>query len=289
MSAEAGAIVFAYDGSIHGDWVGRYAIRLAKASGTALEVVYVDDGVLTAAGLESRLVHLREVASVSGVDVALRHLPGKPGGVATALAAEVPAGAGRIIVLGLRGRESGRGLLHGTVAERLLRARRHDVLAIRVVSPGLMGHARHVLFSISENPDSARRAEPFLRLFAPELTRLSLLTVVSPRLGRISNPTSRDLRALGARGMDHLLRVESRLRGALGRFEVPLDPQVAVSWDWPTEITRYAARARADLVLLGSTERTLMTRFVFGNPLERVLHDAGCDVAIFRRAQGTAP
>jgi len=283
-------IVFAYDGSIHADWVGRYAIRLARESEAGLEVLHVEDDALAAPVVESRFAHLRQVAEAQGVEVSLGQLSGRAGtGVAAALDAEVPAGSGRIIVSGLRARRSRRGLLGGTVSEQLLRFGRHDVLAIRVVSPSLLGHARHILFALSQNPLAASRAAPFLRLFAPGLTRLSLLTVVSPRLGRLSSPTGGDLRSLRARGMDHLLRVEAQLRGALAPFEIPFDPHVTVSWDWSTEITRYAGRARAELVLLGATERTLARRVVFGSPLERALHDAVCDTAIFRRAQGAVP
>lgn len=281
------AIVFAYDGSIHGDWVARYAIRLARASEAGLEVVHVDDGAWSDAVIESRLAHLGEVAGAHGVEVSMRSLGARTttSGVAAALEDAVPTGAGRILLSGLRVRDSGRGLLRGTVSDQLLRSGRHDVLAIRVVSPGLLGHARHLLFSLSQNPRAAERAVPFLRLLAPELTRLSLLTVMSPRLGRLSSPTTGDLRSLRARGADHLRGVEARLRGALSPLEIACDPHVSVSWDWSTEITRFAARARAELVLVGSTERTLASRFVFGNPLERVLHDAVCDVAIFRRAR----
>lgn len=281
------AIVFAFDGSVHGHWVGRYAVRLARASGTGLDVVHVDDGTLTAGALEARVAALREVAAGSGVEVSLRQVPRSTPDVARVLDAAVPAGAGRIVVCGLRSRKSRRGLLRGTVSERLLRSAHHDVLAIRVVSPSLLGHARHVLFSLSQNPRSASRAAPFLRLLAPELTRLSLLTILSPRLGPLSKPTAEDLRALRARGVDFLSRVQAELRGALARFEIPVDPQVSVSGDWPSEIIRQAARAKAELVLMGSTERTLASRFVFGNPLERVLRDAVCDVAIFRRSRTT--
>jgi nucleotide-binding universal stress UspA family protein len=286
---EMSGIVLAYDGSTHGDWVGLYAIRLARASGLGLEVAHVDDGVLGEAALESRLAHLREVAAASAVDFSVRHLAGSPRSVARVLDAAVPAARGHIIVSGLRRHESGRGLLHGTVSDKLLRLRHHDVLAIRVVSPGLLGHARHILWSLSEHPHGASRAAPFLRGFAPELTRLSLLTVLSPRLGRLSSPTGDDLRSLRTRGMDYLLGVEAQLRGVLAPFEIPVDPHVAVSWDWPAEITRHAGRVEAELVLVGSTERTLARQSVFGNPLEKVLHDAVCDVAIFGRMRKEAP
>lgn len=282
-------IVLAYDGSTHAYWVGRYAIRLARASGRPLEVLHVDDGALGEDALASRLDHLREVAAASGVEVAVRHLVKSLGGVARALDAAVPASDGRIVVAGLRRHESGRGLLHGTVSQKLLRLHNHDVLAIRVVSPGLLGHARHALLSLSENPLAASRVAPFLAAFAPELTRLSLLTVLSPRLGRLSSPTAEDLRRLRARGMDTLQRIEARLRGTLAPFEIPFDPHVAVSWDWPGEITRHAGRSGAELVLVGSTDRTLARRSVFGDPLEKLLRQAVCDVAIFGRARGAAP
>jgi nucleotide-binding universal stress UspA family protein len=282
-------IVFAYDGSVHGNWVGRYAIRLARASKLDLQVVHVDDGALDPAEVESRFAHLREVAAASGVDVSLRQLPGSAAGVTAVLDAAVPAADGRILVAGLRARRSGRGLLHGTVSEGLLRLMNHDVLAIRVVSPSLLGHARHLLFSVSQNPRAPRRAAPFLRLFAPELTRLSLLTVVPPRLGPLAKPTAEDLRALRSRGMECLHRAEAELRGDLAPLEIRFDPHVSVSGDWPNEITRHAGRARAELVLLGASERTLTSRFAFGDPLERVLSDAVCDVAIFRRARAASP
>lgn len=277
-------IVFAYDGSIHGDWVGRYAIRLARAAGSGLEVIHVDDGSLSPGTLESRLVHLREVAVASGVEVGLREIPRTRAGVAHALDTAVPRDPGRIVVAGLRARKGPRGLLHDTVSEQLLRSTRHDVLAIRVVSPSLLGHPRHALFCLSESPYAVQRAGPFLALLAPELTRLSLLTVVSPWLGRLARPTGDDLRALRAAGWAIVHRAEAELRGALAPFDVPFDPHVSVSADWADEITREAGRTRAELVVVGATDHSLTRRRVLGNPLERVLEAAVCDVAIFRRA-----
>jgi nucleotide-binding universal stress UspA family protein len=280
-------IVFAYDGSIHGDWVGRYAVRLARASGAPLEVFHVEDGALTPAAWEARVKPLRDVAAASGVTVSLRRLPRSHENVATVLDTALSDSDERIVVCGLRARQSHRGFLHGTVSEKLLRLTHRSVLAIRVVSPSLLGHARHILLSLSQNLQSASRGAPFLVLFAAELARLSLLTVMSPQLGRFSRPTADDLHVLRARGMDFLRRVEAQLRGPLAPFELPVESQVVVSADWPNAIIREAGRAGAELVLLGATERTLTGRFVLGNPLERVLRDTGCDVAIFRRGRAT--
>jgi nucleotide-binding universal stress UspA family protein len=108
--------------------------------------------------------------------------------------------------------------------------------------------------------------------------------VVSHPFERVSRPTAGDLRRLHARGTNFLQQVEAELESALGSFEIPFDPHVSISRDWPAEITRQAGRARAELVMLGATEHTL-TRRLFGNPLESVLRDAVCDIAIFRLAR----
>jgi len=278
--------VFAYDGSTHGDWVGRYAVRLAKGVGDGLEILHVDDAATDKASIDRKLRHLTQIAESADVAVRLRHVPVARAGVGAALDAAIPLGTERLVVTGLRARESGRGLLGGTVSEHLLRTAHHDVLAVRVVAPGLLGHARHVLYALSENPASAARAGFFLRAMAPELTRLSLLTVISPRMGHLARPTPRDLARMRAAGDASLLRAQASLRAGLAPFDVPFDPHVSVSADWPSEVVRHAGRIKAQLVLLGSTERSLPQRFIFGNPLERVLHDTVNDVAIFRRARG---
>ena len=178
------ATVFAYDGSTHGDWVGRYAIRLAHAFSHGLRVVHVDEG-RTKREIDERLRPLQELAAACGVPVQVQHVPRVGRSVASVLDETVPDEPQGIVVTGLRARESGRGLLTGTISERLLRSARHNVLAVRVVSPGLLGHAQHVMYAMSQNPRSARRSALFLRALAPEMTRLSLLTVFPPFLGRV--------------------------------------------------------------------------------------------------------
>jgi len=279
-------IFLAYDGSLHGDWIARYAIRLARCCDGVLEVLHVEDGASRLQDLEARIRPLQELGAATGVSVSVRGLPPKGADVAEALMDAVPSGPDAMLLTGLRARASQRGLLHTTVSERLLRMGRQDVLALRVVSPYLLGHARHVLWAVSQNPFSVQGVEPFLQVLAPELTKISLLTVMSPRLGRRFHPTASDLELMRVCGMDFLHRLEARLRSALGPLNLPVDPHVEIATDWASEITRHAGRARAELVLVGATERTLTRQFVFGNPLERVLKQAVCDVGIFRRSFG---
>ena len=277
--------VFAYDGSTHGDWVARYAVRLARGRSSPLLVLHVDENATHGARVDVKLQHLRDIAEASGVPFQARHLPLRSRSVARALEAELHDLRGSLLVTGLRVRESGRGLLRGTVSEDFLRSARYDVLAVRVVSPGLLGHARHVLYAVSQNPASAKRCAPFLRALAPEMTRLSLLTVLSPRGGRLARPIRAELQSLDAEGNAHLKRCLADLRGALAPFAFPVDSQSSVSSDWPAEVIRHAGRVKAQLLVVGATERSLPERLIFGNALERVLHDTVCDVAIFRRAE----
>jgi len=78
-----------------------------------------------------------------------------------------------------------------------------------------------------------------------------------PRFGQLSRLTAADLRALHARGVDYLNRVEAELRGPLTPFEIPVGPHVSVGSDWATEITRQAGRARAELVLAQAQSQLL--------------------------------
>lgn len=278
-------VVFAYDGSSHCGWVARYAIRLARNGDGSLCIVHVRDGAIDDTALDDGIGHMREIAEAAGVTCTRASIELAPDGVAATISAFMRQRPESVLVLGLRAREDGRGLLKDTVSDALLASSHHDVLAIRVVSPGLMASARHILYALSQNPNSARRGRHFLELLGLQTTRLSLLTVVSPALGRLAHPTANDLRALSAVGSTFLGGVQAELRQTLPPATV-IDPAVVVSGDWPAEITRHAGRIGAELILLGATERTLPRRMLFGNPLERVLHGASCDVGVFRLGTG---
>jgi nucleotide-binding universal stress UspA family protein len=61
-----------------------------------------------------------------------------------------------------------------------------------------------------------------------------------------------------------------------------IDAHVTVSDDVPKEIVIAANKTKSRLICLGASERNLSERFWFGNPIEQVLRNATCDVAIYR-------
>jgi nucleotide-binding universal stress UspA family protein len=83
-------------------------------------------------------------------------------------------------------------------------------------------------------------------------------------------------------GTEYCRRVEAEISQALGFKRSLIDGHVVVSDDVPKEIVIYANKVRARMIYLGASERSPPQRFFYGNPVEQVLRDANCDVAIYR-------
>lgn len=273
---------FAYDGSINGDWVSHYAIRLAAAQeDRRLDLVHVRDGRAKGAELEEKLDRLRGESERHGVELLVHRLPSARR-VADAIRAVVPAGSEHYLICGTRVRERRRGFLSGTTSEQLLRSGHCNVLAVRVVQPGLLGSPRRLLLPVAERPGDFRSALPFLRLFGPQVSHLHIVSVARVgrwSLRRMTHEASERSRSPGEACCE---RVEQEIRERLGLGAKVMDAQVVVSDDVPKEILIAANKTKSRLIYMGASERNLTERLVYGNPIERVLRDATCDVAIYR-------
>jgi nucleotide-binding universal stress UspA family protein len=279
-------ITLVHDGTASGDWVARYATRLAlHAPERALAVVHVaSDGTLPGPVTE-RMEHLAWLCDHLGVALGRRVVVAR-GPVADVLLEVLPRGPAHHVVCGTRTRGRGHGLLAGTVAERLLRARPCHVLAVHVMQPGLLGVPREVLVPVAGHPRGLAAGLPFLRLMAPDLERVDVLRVVTVGRRRYRHLTGAQGGALVAHGRAYVDRVVAELRAELGLPEPAVGGVVVVSDDWPKEIVIRASQIRARLVYLGASERGLGHRFFHGNPMEQVLLNAPCDVAICAAARG---
>jgi nucleotide-binding universal stress UspA family protein len=274
-------LVFAYDGSLNGDWVGHYAARFAASTAERrLRLLHVHDGA-PAPHLAERLARLAEECRLLGVTLDAR-LEGDGGGVADRLLELVPAGAGTTLVCGTRARPRNLSFLAGTVSARLLAAARFNVIALRVVQPGILGQPGRVLLPLAGHPRGAAFALPVLRLLGDDLRRLSLLFVheVSALRLREARPAARE--ALLAAGRAFVARVEEEVRAGLPERRFEVDDSVVLSDDPAREILVHAGKLRARLVCLGASERGLAARLVRGSPIERILRDAPADVAVYR-------
>jgi nucleotide-binding universal stress UspA family protein len=273
---------FAYDGSINGDWVSHYAVQLAAVhQDHRLNLVHVRDGLTNEAQFEENLHRLRAECERAGVEL-VPHILELDRTVLKTIRSRVPQGPEQYLLCGTRVRQRKRGFLSGTISEQLLRSGHCNVLAVRVVQPGLLGLPRQLLLPVAGHPRGFRSGLPFLRLFGPQISHLHIMLVV--RVGRwrflqMSHETSERLRLPGRKYCE---RVEQEISEQLGLGARIVDAQVVVSDDVPKQIVIAANKTKSRLIYMGASERNLTERFFYGNPIEQVLRDATCDVAIYR-------
>jgi len=145
-------IVLAYDGSINADWVSRYAIQMAGTfSCRQLTLIHVIDGTFTRERIKEKFTMITAEGDRHGI--ACQHLIlEQSGNVYSTLLQTIPSGEQSYCLCGARIAPRGQGFLAGTISEKLLRCRQFNVMAIRVVSPGLLGCPRTLLFPLAGHP-----------------------------------------------------------------------------------------------------------------------------------------
>jgi len=288
LAAEGGTQVaqsmffFAYDGSINGDWVSHYAIRLASHyPDRSLQLIHIRDGQMPASDLDRKLERIRLECGRLGVSLNAR-LESVKRNVGDSIQSLVPGGRDHYLICGTRVLESRRGFLSGTISEQLLHAGRCHVLALRVVQPGLLGSPESFLLPVSGHPRGFRSGIPFLSLFAPDVLAIHILFVerITPwRFRLLSHEAAERLRQ---RGLTYIQRIERQIGQHFTPGRPVVDANVVVSDDVPKEIVIFANKVRSQLIYMGASERNLPARFFYGNPIEQVLRDTVCDVAVYR-------
>lgn len=271
----------AHDGSINADWLSHYAIHFGRGlPAKEVRAVFVADGSLTAAAFRRRSEFLgRECAGV-GLTFCAEVLPLR-GTVSATLRAHIPRGPEIFVLCGARAQKRNFGFLEGTVSEALLLAAPFNVIAIRIVHPGILGNPHRLLLPVMGHPRGLRSGLPFIRLMRDGLERVDVVTVLGPPRvglspGSLSVSPDRHSRAL-----TYLERVKHELHDALGPH-VQLDGSALVAPDPADAIVLAARQHRSQLICLGASERGLVERWVSGLPAEKVLRNAPCDVAIYR-------
>lgn len=276
-------IVLAYDGSINADWVARYAVQMAAAlPSQQLLLLHILDGSLTPNRIEAKFASIAAECQHHGATC--QGLILEPNGdVFTSLLQAIPSGKQCYCLCGTRIDPKGRGFLVGTIAERLLRCGRFNVMAIRVVSPGLLGCPRTLLFPLAGHPRGFEAALPFLQMLAASVKRLYLLRVmtVNPFQFRYISDVAAKKRI--AEGYDYLSRIVNEIRKETAGASWHLDHHVVLSDDWVKEILIQAGKINAAMILMGATERNLPSRFFYGSRIEQILRTTPCDVGIYRK------
>jgi nucleotide-binding universal stress UspA family protein len=278
-------LVFAYDGSLNGDWVSHYAARFAASTGERrLRLVHVHDGTPSPL-LAERIERIAEECRLLGVALEPELQARGHAGVAERLIALVPPGRESTLICGARARPRKLAFLAGTVSERLLGSGRFRVVALRVVHPGVLGQPGRVLLPLAGRPRDAARAVPLLRLLGDDLRHLHVLHVRETSGLRLRDPGHEALEKVLAGGRTFVAQAEEALRDALAPHRFAMDASVVLSDDPAREILVHAGKHRARLIGLGASERSLPGRIVRGNLVERILGEAPADVAVYRSVE----
>ena len=276
-------IVLAYDGSINADWVSRYAMQMAATfPGRQLLLVHALDGSSSRERIEGKFAAIAAECGLHGIEC--RHALHEPrGDVFSTLLQVIPPGEHSYCLCGARIAPRGRGFLAGTISDKLLRCGQFNVMAIRVVSPGLLGCPRTLLFPLAGHPRGFQAAMPFLQMLAASVKRLYLLRVmtVNPLHFRYISPLAAKKKI--SDGYDYLSRVATEIREQAADFDWHFDRNVVLSDDWTKEILIQAGKLNVAMILLGATERNLPSRFFYGNKIEQILRTTACDVGIYRK------
>ena len=274
---------FAYDGSINGDWVSHYAVQLAAAHhDRTLTLVHVRDGRTSDATLAEKLQRMRGECERHGVRLVEHLLPPVGRNLLDAIRSAVPEGPEHYLVCGTRAQGLHSGFLSGTTSEQLLRSGHCNVLAVRVVEPGLLGSPRRLLLPVAERGDGFRSGLPFLRLFGPQVSHLHIVLVARVGRGRFRQMSHELAEPLRTPGRAYCVRIEREIEEQLGLGSKVMDALVVVSDEIPREILIAANKTKSQLIYMEASERSPTKRFFYGDPIEQVLRDATCDVAVYR-------
>ena len=211
-------------------------------------------------------------------------MEGRGRGVTEVLLERVPPGKDTLLVTGTRARPRNMALLAGTVSARLLAKGRCSIVAVRVVHPGILGQPGRVLLPLAGHPRGASHAVSLLSLLGADLVQLHVLLVREVSRARFRILSAEAAERLMADGRAFVGRVEDELGAALDLSSVIVDASVVVSDDVPKEILVAAVRHNERLICLGASERSFPERLFYGDPIEQILRDAPCDVAVYRGA-----
>ena len=275
-------VFLTYDGSVNTDWIAHYALRMAAHTAERqLTVVYIEDAEVPAPRLLAGLKAIANQADDLGVAVINEILPMR-NGILGGLTDYLPAGPESIVVCGTRVRKGRRGFLRGTISEQLMRLHRYQVLALRVVQPGLLGQPHRVLAPVAGKPEGFLHSLPILQLLAPEITRLHLLRVVQRRRNILHRLTTAKAGQLRQEALDQLRDIETRIRARIDMPGDAIELLARIAPDWPDEAILQANYLRSEMIFVEASRRGLARNIMPARPIETLLANANCDVAVFR-------
>ncbi|MDI6687714.1 MAG: hypothetical protein QME06_05765 [Desulfobacterales bacterium] len=275
-------IYLAYDGSLNVDWVSRYGIRFAAHTAEKkLTLVHIQDNSVSPVQVVDKISKIEQECGAQGIELCRKILPLKKN-VFQSLLDAIPHGRESFVVCGTRIRSRRQAFLSGTISEKLLESYKFNVMAVRVVQPGLLANPRKFLIPLAGHPRGFKSAWPFFKLFLPEAEKVYLLRVMKVSSFHPLHFSQHRMQELRKKGLKYLDAVMQDIKQECGAVGFQIDYRVVVSNDWSREILVHGSKLRTRMILLGASERTRLGRAVYADSLERVLCGTPCDMGIYR-------
>jgi len=267
-----GMLYLAYDGSMNGDWIARYAIQLAtQIDDRTLQVIHIFDRESIDA-ISEKIDDLHELAAEHNVHLMTRKVPRiSDEKISDLLEKTIPHSRDSIVIAGARAKDKKQGFLKGTVSEKLLYSDLFNVLVLRVVQSGRAGFHGGLVLPVSGRDKSVYQNNRFLSMLLPLADSLHLLHIV--RAGK-SFVSHRARTGLQHRGLSYVREIQEELDS----YKKDVHSSSLLSANWKHDLLAYANRWKAGLILLGATER----KFGGSADMEYLLSYSPVDVAVFR-------
>jgi len=164
-------VYFAYDGTVDGDWVSRYAIQMAAhSSPSELHIVHVQEPGNPAIPAD-KIQRIEYECSLRHVKLTISEKPLHHDLFSTLVSMLDPHS---LVICGMRrrGHRADRlGHLKNSNARLLLEHKMFDVLAVRVLHPGLLGVPHRLLLPLHATLPLPQGGLKFLQLLGHELRR----------------------------------------------------------------------------------------------------------------------
>jgi nucleotide-binding universal stress UspA family protein len=90
-------------------------------------------------------------------------------------------------------------------------------------------------------------------------------------------------RALHLKGMNYLNGILADIRQQLSDTTLHIDGKVILSDDWVKAILIQASKLKTQMIIMGTSDRNLPSRYFYGNKIEQILRETPCDVGIYRK------
>jgi len=262
----------AVDGSLNAHAAARYAIALAHACGATLYVAGVITPEMTGTD-EGALAQSAGalVAEPEGKGVPA-HLLIERGDVVKTLDSLARTHRIDLVLTASRHEDAEHRYFMRSVPQRLLRVLTASVIVVRVVHLGVLAHPRAILVPVLDSPhDHAERTYLVSRLARHFQARV----IVFHALAASANSGRAVAREAGA-GRVEAVCEPLRKAGVAPHVRVVTHPLVGEA------IMQEAARHRHDLIIMGASQRSLLTTWRRGNPVEEVMRRTPCDLFVWR-------